>query len=30
MVSIVLPDTGSHPLRERMKMRMAGLRMANM
>ena len=30
MVSIVVPDTGSHPLRERMKMRMAGLRMANM
>ena len=30
MVSIVLPDTGSHPLRDRMKMRMAGLRIANM
>ena len=27
MVSIVLPDTDSHPLRMRMKMRMAGLRM---
>lgn len=27
MVSIVLPDTASHPLRERMRMRMAGLRM---